>query len=248
MAAEAAGFVDGEEVPRMLFSNHAYSPGAGWETYGGAFQYIRWLGPRYLAGEDPEFGAYTWRSKRIDSIIYEAQTYLPIFSAENDANDQRPFDHVDNVEQVIIKNPIPGSYTIGVSHKGTLKRREPDPNNVGSYLLVPGAEQAFSMAISGNLEPNLAPPLLTTGPPVPLSPGLEWVNLTVTGFAGVVYQVEASNTLDPDDWTEFVTYQSNQEETVEVILTTTEPTPIMFLQTPTPFRFYRVREVVPPTE
>ncbi|MFT6863500.1 MAG: hypothetical protein ACJAVK_002061 [Akkermansiaceae bacterium] len=96
MAAEAAGTATESSpgVPlKMRFSNHSYGPPAGWiktsEIIGGnIYNYTNWLGPKDLAGEDPEFGAYTWDSKTIDTIIYHAQTYLPVFAAGNDAADQ----------------------------------------------------------------------------------------------------------------------------------------------------------------
>lgn len=72
----------------MIFSNHSYSPEAGWKRAGGGVWY--WWGPRDLVGEDPEFGAYSLNSKSIDGIIYRAQTYLPVYSAGNDATDHGP--------------------------------------------------------------------------------------------------------------------------------------------------------------
>lgn len=74
----------------MIFSNHSYSPWAGWEKTGSANQPWEWWGPADLAGEDPEFGAYSLNAKTIDSIVYRAQTYLPVFSAGNDATDHGP--------------------------------------------------------------------------------------------------------------------------------------------------------------
>ncbi len=96
MAAEAAGMstVSSTGKPlKMRFSNHSYGPPAGWiessQWIGDdLYFYTNWLGPKDLAGEDPEFGAYTWDSKTIDTIIYHNQTYLPVYAAGNDAADQ----------------------------------------------------------------------------------------------------------------------------------------------------------------
>lgn len=71
----------------MLFSNHSYSPEAGWRRPPSAQSGWEWWGPAGLAGEDPEFGAYSLNAKTIDGIIYRAQTYLPVWSAGNDATD-----------------------------------------------------------------------------------------------------------------------------------------------------------------
>ncbi|MDB4544518.1 S8 family serine peptidase [Akkermansiaceae bacterium] len=71
----------------MLFSNHSYSPPAGWHLHGSIWT---WLGPPDLAGDDPEFGAYSLDAKSIDAIIYRAETYLSVHSAGNDANNHGP--------------------------------------------------------------------------------------------------------------------------------------------------------------
>lgn len=64
----------------------------------------------------------------------------------------------DNVEQIVIDNPIPGQvYKLVVSHKGTLKK-----NQLGSYNLinlVDAAEQEFSLVatgLKGSLQNDLA--------------------------------------------------------------------------------------------
>jgi hypothetical protein len=62
-------------------------------------------------------------------------TYLPwILDKNNPSNPATNGDNIrDNVEQVLIENPAAGSYTVQVSHKGTLS----------------GASQAFSLVVSG---------------------------------------------------------------------------------------------------
>jgi len=79
-----------EAANGMTFSNHSYSPGAGWQfdPFGNAV----WWGPASAGptAEDPEFGSYTQKSRTIDSIIYTARTYLPVFTSSNDANDGAP--------------------------------------------------------------------------------------------------------------------------------------------------------------
>lgn len=83
----------------MLFSNHSYSPEAGWQRTSTGWE---WWGPANLAGEDPEFGAYSLNSKTIDSIIYRAPTYLPVWSAGNDATDHGI---IDNSTGLIDQSP-----------------------------------------------------------------------------------------------------------------------------------------------
>lgn len=68
-------------------------------------------------------------------IIGPGGTYFPwILDKNNPSNPAANGDNIrDNVEQVYIENPAAGSYTVQVSHKGTLS----------------GASQAFSLVISG---------------------------------------------------------------------------------------------------
>lgn len=89
-----------EAASGMLFSNHSYSPQAGWDSIGSG--YFDWYGPSILVNgvaefleEDPEFGAYTENSKTIDSIIYTAKTYLSVHSASNEATDWGEFKSYD---------------------------------------------------------------------------------------------------------------------------------------------------------
>jgi len=90
MAAEAI-HDPGTGKTGMSFSNHSYSPGAAWE-YDSGSETHQWWGP-LTAGpndEDPEFGAYTLRTRLIDSVTYHSQTYLPVFTSGNAANGGAP--------------------------------------------------------------------------------------------------------------------------------------------------------------
>jgi hypothetical protein len=157
----------------------------------------------------------------------------------------RNVNNLDNVEQVVISAPVPGTYTVVVTHKGTLKNWLPVSGTPDSYQLVAGGEQAFSIAMNGNLGPTPAGPVLEITPPVPQSSNFDWITLTVTGFTGVPYIVEASNTLETDDWSELTPHGHQGSE---IILTSDQPTEFTFLLTPSPSRFFRVREMLPPTE
>lgn len=73
----------------MELSNHSYSLRSGWlfdRTYGWI-----WFG-RDIAGEDPRFGIYTAHSRELDILVYESETYLPIFSAGNEVTHWGPID------------------------------------------------------------------------------------------------------------------------------------------------------------
>lgn len=81
----------------MLFSNHSYGPPAGWDGTN-----ARWLGPPYLAGEDPEFGSYTTNSQSIDAIAYFSKNFLSVWSSGNECNHDgavgTDFDYVVTVD------------------------------------------------------------------------------------------------------------------------------------------------------
>ena len=71
----------------LTLSNHSYSlvsgwifiPGLGWVWFG-----------RDIAGEDPKFGLYTDLSRQIDLLVYQSDSYLPIFSSSNEVSDFGP--------------------------------------------------------------------------------------------------------------------------------------------------------------
>jgi hypothetical protein len=70
-------------------SNHSYSLRAGWVFLSG-FGWT-WFG-RDVAGEDPQFGIYTELSRQVDLLVYESDTYLPVFSSSNEVANFGPVD------------------------------------------------------------------------------------------------------------------------------------------------------------
>lgn len=65
----------------------------------------------------------------------------------------------DNVEQVVVSAPVAGTYTVRISHKGSLRSAaaiqpgHPQYNaNLVRYELTNGQHQRFSLALSGNKE------------------------------------------------------------------------------------------------
>jgi len=109
----------------MIFSNHSYSPDAGWER--DSFSW-GWWGPPNLVGEDSEFGAYSLNAKTIDGIIYRAQTYLPVFSAGNDATDHGPIDDTNGLIDPNGSNLFYANLSFEVDANGDLQRVFSTPN------------------------------------------------------------------------------------------------------------------------
>jgi hypothetical protein len=105
----------------------------------------------------------------------------------------------DNVEQIVIQTPVPGTYLIRVTHKGTLKSWEkveetPEPA-IANYELLPNQHQAFSLALSGNLDPE--PSRLTLDlDSVEFQAGGDLVNLSLHSFVGLRCQLESSDDLN----------------------------------------------------
>ena len=85
-------------------------------------------GPPNLAGEDPEFGAYSLNAKTIDGIIYRAQTYLPVFSAGNDATDHGPIDDTNGLIDPNGSNLFYTNLSFEVDANGDLERVSSTPN------------------------------------------------------------------------------------------------------------------------
>jgi hypothetical protein len=83
-----------EAMNGMVFSNHSYSPPAGWIFFGGSW---RWLGPSMLAGKDPVFGNYDEDSRNIDIVSYVSKTYLSVHSSSNEADDWGPISDINGV-------------------------------------------------------------------------------------------------------------------------------------------------------
>lgn len=73
----------------LELSNHSYSLAVGWvflDNFGWT-----WFG-RDVAGEDPRFGIYTELSRQVDLLVYESDTYLPVFSSSNEIGNFGPVD------------------------------------------------------------------------------------------------------------------------------------------------------------
>jgi len=71
----------------LELSNHSYSIVSGWRFLSGLGW--TWFG-RDVAGEDPRFGIYTELSRQVDLLVYESESYLPVFSSSNEIGDFGP--------------------------------------------------------------------------------------------------------------------------------------------------------------
>lgn len=77
--------------------------------------------------------------------------YPWVLDPENPGNPAERGDNiVDNVEQVIEPVPEPGTYTLVVSRKGTLRRYNPLSDTTGGEPLLQGGQQPFSLILTGN--------------------------------------------------------------------------------------------------
>lgn len=158
--------------------------------------------------------------------------------------DPQTTNDLDNVEQVVIDNPIPGTYTLMVSHKGKLTATQ---KVIGSdqYEQITGREQHFSLAISGNLAPNPARPILEFVERLPRTSFSEYVTFIINGFVGVYYQLESSD--DLISWTDEVEVIGQKLPAIPV--TTQSPFPVTILQEPIrEKKFYRIKEITPPNQ
>ena len=101
----------------------------------------------------------------------------------------------DNVEQVVISNPVAGDYIVKISHQGRLYQLNPvDPAETGpddDFLLETGEGQAVSLIVSGNEIGSFKRPELVF---VPGSHGETSVSTLATflvdGFVGLRYQLQ----------------------------------------------------------
>jgi hypothetical protein len=141
----------------------------------------------------------------------------------------------DNVEQVVINTPIPGTYKVRVKHKGTLKdlvrlvagNPQFDPA-MPKYEIVSQRQQAFTLAVTGNAEvPGDAIKIVNFGV-VGNAVYFEW-----TSTVGLRYQWQQSNTLLPGSWIN-----------IGPLVDATQPiTPLVLIKPNEPKMFYRVGEV-----
>ena len=140
----------------------------------------------------------------------------------------------DNVEQVVVAAPVAGTYTVRISHKGSLRIAQAiqpghpqyDPNTT-RYELVAGQYQRLSLALSGNAALPGDSFAITSIERIGNDSLLEWQSVP-----GIRYQVETS--ADLQSW-------SDVGGPVDATLTLTP-----FLTTEaggTDRKFYRVREV-----
>lgn len=123
----------------------------------------------------------------------------------------------DNVEQVVITNAASDTYTIRVTHKGTLV----DTNGAAAF-------QRVSLLLSGNV-PQPKPPLLLTPPSVISS---NQVALSWPSVVGLRYQLQYKDDLNVTNWT-------NAGGEISATKTNTAVTSAFTNAT----RFYRVVEI-----
>jgi hypothetical protein len=148
---------------------------------------------------------------------------------------------VDNVEQVVIENPIAGTYFLKVSHKGTLIANE-KVEGTETYRQVSGREH-FSLCLSGNLNPEPARPGLTLLERLPRTATSEYVTFEIEGFVGLYYQLESSG--DLVTWTDEVEVIGQQLPAIPV--TGQAPFTVTILREPLQDSlYYRIKEVTPP--
>ena len=147
---------------------------------------------------------------------------------------------VDNVEQVVISTPVPGTYTIKITHKGKLWDLRPvNPNQTGAddlFILESGKDQAVSLIMSGNAPGTPKRPSLAIDEFSPiLQNGTITSVLTIEGFVGVPYQLQISDSLETDDW-----------QNLDPFFVLDNTTVFKTVQHPESLgRFYRVIEVFP---
>ena len=144
----------------------------------------------------------------------------------------------DNVEQVVISNPVAGDYIVKISHKGRLYQLNPvDPAETGpddDFLLETGEGQAVSLVVSGNEIGSFKRPELVF---VPGSHGETSVSTLATflvdGFVGLRYQLQRS--ADLQTWTDVdAPFHLSQPVEVKTVIHPIEEG-----------HFYRVREISP---
>lgn len=172
-------------------------------------------------------------------ILDPASPLTPARAAQ-DTGTEIETNTVDNVEQVVISAPLPGTYTIKITHKGKLWDLRPvDPNQTGAddlFILESGKDQAVSLIMSGNAPGTPKRPGLTIDPFSPsLQNGTITSVLTIEGFVGVPYQLQISDSLETDDW-----------QNVDPFFVLENTTVFKTVQHPENLgKFYRVVEVSP---
>jgi hypothetical protein len=149
---------------------------------------------------------------------------------------------LDNVEQVVIESPIAGTYTLKVSHKGTLIANE-EVEGTDTYQQVSGREQHFSLCLSGNFDPQPARPGLSLVERLPRTTTSEYVTFEIDGFVGLYYQLQSSE--DLENWTDEVEVIGQSLAAIPV--TGQAPFTVTILREPLrDALFYRIKEVTPP--
>jgi len=86
-----------EAASGMLVSNHSYGLTSGWryddsQGCSNTTKRYTWMGGTdqfNAGGDDPNFGRYDGACQNLDGLIWDAQYYLPVFSAGN-SNSQNP--------------------------------------------------------------------------------------------------------------------------------------------------------------
>ncbi|YCM44916.1 hypothetical protein V2O64_02650 [Verrucomicrobiaceae bacterium 227] len=147
---------------------------------------------------------------------------------------------LDNVEQIVIENPLAGTYTLKVSHKGTLIATNL-VSNTDQYQQSTGQSQDFSLVISGNLDPEPIQPKIELISRVNQGSG-EYLTFTFHGFVGVTYQLEESQ--DLLNWTSAITFAN--QVFPPVITSNQRPLSLTFYRFPRDEkRYYRIRKEGP---
>ena len=144
----------------------------------------------------------------------------------------------DNVEQIVVANPVAGTYTITISHKGSLRAASAlqpghpqyDPNET-RYELTTGQFQSFSLAIDGNQELVSDQFALTMIEPIGTDMLIEWQSVP-----GACYQVESATDLTAQNWSPHGGPFDATAITTPYTITGALSDPVVF---------YRVLEVIP---
>ena len=84
----------------MRLSNHSYELIGGWYFDTSTNKWY-WLGYSQIGTQDPRFGNYTADSTNIDSIVYNAPTYLSVWAAGNDQAGAPPVQPTNHFEYTL---------------------------------------------------------------------------------------------------------------------------------------------------
>ena len=192
---------------------------------------------------DPEVGPANGSTARLENdldlrIIAPDNSVLKpwVLDKNNPLSPAVPGDNtLDNVEQIIINAPVPGTYTIQISHKNSLITSELVSGSPDQHRHILGGDQEFSLSMSGNLAPDPAIPVVRISSISFENNNLDKIWMELDGFVGVNYQLESSE--DLENWT----------AVEDPFIVTTRPQPLIvhYQFGHRDASFFRVKEILP---